>query len=153
MNWYQEDSSTKEGSPVHFTFSHKEILLKIKAHLVITIRKKMRKKGGNVTTYRHEWWHTAPSLAVPGPTSRLPSASTASQGVGCIHSSLLSHCCHASSCHPSFFNSLPCLCSLIQFSPPGFSSLLCCFLFVDLSFLFFVHLASPLLHDSPSKSK
>lgn len=36
-------------------------------------------------THRHVWQHTALVVAVPEPTSRPPSASTASQGVGSIH--------------------------------------------------------------------
>lgn len=39
-----------------------------------------------VSTHRHVWWHTAPSVAAPGPTSRLLLASTASHSVSRIHS-------------------------------------------------------------------
>lgn len=58
----------------------------IKANLIQTTwkcetwRGRWGLKGRNVTTHQHEWWHTAPSVAAPAPTSRLLSASTASQG-------------------------------------------------------------------------
>lgn len=63
------------------------------------------KKGTNATTYRHEWSHSAPAAAAPAPTSRLLSASTASQGVSRIHpppSPRLPLFCHTSSSRPSF---------------------------------------------------
>lgn len=96
------------------------------------MKRKMREKREDVTTYQHEWWHTAPSVAAPGPTSRLVSASTASQGVGRIHSppllSLLplslplSLRCRTSSRHPSFPDNLASFCYLIQFSAVDFFS-------------------------------
>lgn len=84
-------------------------------------------KRRNVTTYQREWWHTAPSVVAPGPTSRPLSASTASQGVGCIHSPLLSL-----SPLPRLLRSpvLPPQSFLLSsFSPTKFPSLLCCFFF------------------------
>lgn len=40
---------------------------------------KMKERGWKMT-HQHEWWHTAPAEAAPGPTSHRLWASTASQG-------------------------------------------------------------------------
>lgn len=93
--------------------SHERIPFKTSASLILinppeseTWTDRQRGKLRRYTmTYRHEWWHTRPSVAAPEPTSRPLSASTASQGVGCIHSSLDLSSSHSLSLLPRLLSS------------------------------------------------
>lgn len=71
---------------------------------------KMKERAWKMT-HQHEWWHTAPAEAAPGPTSHRLWASTASQGE--VQSTLTvilappSHPSSSFSCHSPLMHKCP----------------------------------------------